>query len=162
MRSIWAAAREKNSTPFIEMSAEQIHQVIYASTAVEPLSMAQLVEIMNVSHTQNLVHELTGLLLYAHERFFHVLEGSEDNLRQVYDSIRFDGRHKNIDELRFEPREGRNFDDWQMSFRTDDFDQVAGNPGSRFLYPDFDITRFEAEENEAFRMLLAFRKIHDF
>lgn len=144
------------------MSTNQIHQVIYASTAVEPLSMAQLCEIMKVSHYRNLAHELTGLLLYAHERFFHVLEGPEVKLREVYNSIRIDDRHKNMDELRFEPRESRNFEDWQMSFRPDDFNRDATNPGSQFLYPDFDIARFEAEENEAFRMLLAFRQIHDF
>ncbi|MGI9284310.1 MAG: BLUF domain-containing protein [Pseudomonadales bacterium] len=91
--------------------------VIYVSTATEPISPPQLYDLLTVARQRNYNLRLTGLLLYAHERFMQVLEGPEPAVREVFGSIQRDGRHKNIDTLRLEAKEGRDFPDWRMGFR---------------------------------------------
>ena len=135
--------------------------VIYVSTATEPLSSSLLRDLLAVARSRNVGLGLTGLLLHAGGRFMQVLEGPESAVREVFESIQRDARHKNIDVLRFEAKEERSFPDWQMGFRDFTATTEATPAISRFLEPDFDTSVFRDDANEAYRMLLAFRKAHD-
>lgn len=135
--------------------------VIYVSTATEPLSSMQLQELLAVSRQRNDELRLTGLLLYAHERFMQVLEGPESAVRDVFGSIRRDSRHKNIDTLRLENKDARHFPDWRMGFRSFTISIETLPAISRFMEPTFDTSVFQDDSNEAYRMLLAFREAHD-
>lgn len=138
-----------------------ICHVIYVSTATEPLSVEQLLELLDVARRRNERLGLTGLLLYSHGRFMQVLEGPELAVIEVFGSIQKDPRHKNIDTLRFECKQGRNFPDWRMGFRNHT-DAIETLPFvSRFLDPDFDTSQFDDDANDAYRALLAFRNAHD-
>ena len=134
-----------------------IFHVIYVSTATEPLSSGQLRELLIAARQRNSNLGLTGLLLYAHGKFIQVLEGSESAVREVFTSIQRDKRHKNIDTLRFENKETRNFPDWRMGYRNFTVDLETLPTVSRFLEPDFDTSVLHDDSSEAYRMLLAFR-----
>ena len=135
--------------------------VIFVSTATEPLPSSQLLDILNVSRQRNHSLGLTGFLLYSHERFIQVLEGPESAVREVFGSIQRDCRHKNIDTLRLENKEGRHFPDWRMGIENVAVSIATLPVISRFLEPDFDTSGFQDDSIEAYRMLLAFRKAHD-
>ena len=138
-----------------------IFHVIYVSTATEPLSSGQLQDLIHVSRQRNSSLGLTGLLLYADKRFMQVLEGPEPAVREVFESIQKDSRHKNIDTLRFEMKDVRHFPDWRMGFRNFTVAKETLPVVSRFLEPDFDTRVFHDNSNEAYRLLLAFRNAHD-
>ena len=134
-----------------------IFHVIYVSTATNQLSSEQLRDLLSFSRHRNNSLGLTGLLLYARNRFMQVLEGPEEAVKEVIDSIRRDCRHKNMDILRYEKKEARNFPDWRMGFRNfiDEMEDLS--VVSRFLEPDFDTTVFKDDSSEAYHLLLAFR-----
>ena len=134
-----------------------IFHAIYVSTATCPLSSEQLRDLLNASRQRNKRLGLTGLLLYARNRFIQVLEGPEEAVKEVIGSIRRDYRHKNMDILRYEKKEARNFPDWRMGFRNfiDEMEDLSAV--SRFLDPDFDTTVFKNDSSEAYHLLLAFR-----
>ena len=137
-----------------------IFQAIYVSTATEPLSSAQLRDLLITARQRNRNAGISGLLLYANRRFIQVLEGPEDAVRDLLKSIQKDYRHKNVDALRLEKKDKRHFPDWQMGFR--DFTTEAETLPivSRFLEPDFDVSVFNDDSNEAYRILLAFRDVN--
>lgn len=135
--------------------------VIYVSTATEPHSSSQLRDLLVVSRQRNDHLNLTGLLLYAHERFMQVLEGPEPAVREVFKSIQRDAMHKNVYTLRFEVKEKRHFPDWRMGFRDLSLATVASPAISRFLEASYDTSVFEDESSEPYRMLLAFRDAND-
>lgn len=135
--------------------------IIYVSTATEQLSSSQLRDLLTDARQRNHGLGLTGLLLYAHERFIQVLEGPEPAVREVFESIQSDIRHKNIDTLRLESKEDRHFPDWRMDFRSLDASDVTLPAISHFLEPDFDASVFHDNLSEPYRVLLAFRAAHD-
>lgn len=135
--------------------------VIYVSTATEPLSQTEFVDMLNAARQRNLSLGLTGLLLYSRERFIQVLEGPESAVTEVYASIQRDSRHKNIDRLRFEAKPERHFSNWSMGFR-DLGETLSDVPGiSRFLEPGFDTSAFKDDSSDAYQMLMVFRDAHD-
>ena len=100
-------------------------------------------------------------MLYHHERFMQVLEGPETGVRKVFASIERDSRHRDIDTLRFEAKERRNFPDWRMRFRNFAVSAESLPFVSNFLDPDFDTRALLDDSSEAWRMLLAFRDAED-
>ena len=137
-----------------------LFHIIFVSTATSMLSELALFELLCTTRARNERRGLTGLLLYSDGRFMEVLEGPESDVREVFESILRDPRHKNVDLLRFEWLEQRHFLDWRMGFRTlhDAVDDIEGF--SRFLEPGFDLSVFQNSSIEAYRMLLAFRDDH--
>ncbi|MBT8139914.1 MAG: BLUF domain-containing protein, partial [Gammaproteobacteria bacterium] len=118
----------------------------------------------------------------ADGRFMQVLEGKEQSVREVYDSILADSRHTDIRTLRLQEKEKRHFPDWTMAFGNlvdlgataapvdsgsaasgsssgRRSDSVALNtPGiSRFLEPGFDSPTLREESSDVYKLLRAFR-----
>jgi hypothetical protein len=156
----------KNATALITGSIfnepMSLFQLIYVSTATEPLSHSQLRVFLLSSAKRNQLSQLTGLLLYADERFIQVLEGPEAGLKAIHSSIVNDPLHKNIDTLRFEVKQDRNFYNWRMAIQGFQPDNETSPYLPDFLTPNFDSSPFEDSLNETFRMLLAFQHIHNF
>ena len=122
------------------------------------MSDEALAELLHESRTRNLRNRITGLLLYKNAHFMQVLEGDEANVMKIFASIERDPRHKNIDVLRAEYIQYRDFPDWSMGFRNVDQLDPATLPGfTRFLEQDFTAEYFSEDTVEAHRMLLAFK-----
>ena len=87
-----------------------------------------------------------------------VLEGSRDTVAEVYERIRRDPRHHQLDLLFEGPIDEREFDDWSMAFVDLDRVDAAKLPGfSDFMISDEEPRRFLAELSHAKRFLLLFR-----
>ena len=123
------------------------------------MSDEALAELLEQSRERNLRNRITGLLLYKNGHFMQVLEGEESRVMEIFASIERDPRHKNIDVLREEYIQHRDFPDWSMGFRNVDRLDPATMPGyTPFLDKEFTAAYFNEDNVEAHRMLLAFKE----
>ena len=93
-----------------------MYHLVYLSHATRPLAHEDVLTLLRVSRDNNARAELTGVLLYAHERFFQVLEGSRTAVKATAARIARDPRHSRMQVLLEEPIADRTFVQWAMGF----------------------------------------------
>lgn len=96
---------------------EPIFSVLYASSAVELFSEAELLELLRVSRRNNSRDSVTGILLYHDGNFMQVLEGPENSVGNVLTRVGRDPRHRGMLTLLTQQLSVRDFPDWSMGFR---------------------------------------------
>ena len=94
-----------------------IFQLVYQSTAARHLSAEDLLQILEKSRANNDRLQITGMLLYHGGQFLQMLEGEESVVRERYDIIARDERHKWVAIVMTGPNAARDFPDWTMGFR---------------------------------------------
>ena len=123
------------------------------------MSSQDLVSLLHQSRVRNERNRITGMLLYRNGHFMQVLEGEEANVMKIFADIERDHRHKNVDVLREEYIQYRDFPDWTMGFQNIDELDPSTVPGfTRFLEHDFRSEYFSRNSVEAHAMLLAFKE----
>ena len=92
------------------------HELIYTSRACNKMSPKDLEALLIQSREKNLKINITGLLVYGNQEFVQLLEGSKDDIFDLYHTILNDERHTNV-VLRWNGIvEQRSFKDWSMAF----------------------------------------------
>lgn len=135
-----------------------LFHLIYVSTAVDDLDDDGLVSLLTSSRRNNVRDHITGMLLYRGGHFMQVIEGEYLNVMSLFDRVRQDARHRNVDILRADHIEVRDFPDWTMGFEClDEFDPAALSGFTHFLEHDFRSDFFTGDEDTAHAMLAAFR-----
>lgn len=94
--------------------ADGVSVLAYRSRAVAPPSEYDLAELLRCAQERNHIERLTGLLIYDQGYFFQWLEGPEPALNRVWNSIRRDARHRDIEILREQVLPERFFGAWDM------------------------------------------------
>jgi len=92
--------------------------LVYISTANRHLIDDELLELMASCHRNNKARNVTGMLLYnGMNIFIQALEGDQEVVESLFDTIKQDRRHHDV--LCLEKREiqHRDFPDWSMGFR---------------------------------------------
>jgi hypothetical protein len=92
----------------------RLANLIYRSQATRSFESGGFDEIMDVAVARNAREGLTGTLVYDQGRFMQWLEGPQEALDRVLDSIRADSRHTGLEVLRARPIRERAFSDWRM------------------------------------------------
>lgn len=85
-----------------------------------------LIFLLNQSRSWNEEHGLTGMLLYlegrflgkVEGRFMQVLEGTEWEVKQIFEKIKQDPRHHSLIILKQASTKYRNFETWSMGFKS--------------------------------------------
>ncbi len=85
-----------------------------------------LLFLLNQSRNWNQEHGLTGMLLYLEGkflskvdgRFMQVLEGTENDVKEIFEKIQQDPRHHSLIILKQSSTEDRNFGTWSMGFKS--------------------------------------------
>ena len=90
---------------------------VYVSSAVSPWSPDDLVALLEQSRAKNTALGVTDLLLHRDGTFMQVLEGEEDVVRPLYDTIAHDPRHVDVVNVWVSLAPVRRFPDWSMGFR---------------------------------------------
>lgn len=90
-------------------------QLVYISTAREPISDAMLSSILAASRENNARRGVTGLLVAGRTRFLQALEGPEEAVLDLYRHIRNDARHRALVLLTGRAIEQRAFGEWSMA-----------------------------------------------
>lgn len=132
-----------------------MYHLVYTSHAAKPLSEADLIALLKESRLFNREHGITGMLLYIQGKFIQVLEGSKDEVIQIFDRIATDPRHIRVAVISEGDSPNRIFKDWSMGFRR--LTKEEANELSGFK----DIDAFFAKKNiqEKSSLLLIFLKL---
>lgn len=93
---------------------EKLVGMAYCSRAVN-FSFEEMEEILQVSRRNNAKAAMTGALIYDNTTYLQWLEGEEANLRDLFQRISQDSRHRDIRLLTVHRLEGRWFPDWDMA-----------------------------------------------
>ena len=109
---------------------QQIYQIVYVSSAAEPIDDLELDELVATSEERNHCRNITGLLLHKNGRFMQFLEGPKDNVVELYESICRDTRHEGITVLRRRHIPHRQFPNWSM--RLADAGEIERRSGAIF------------------------------
>ncbi len=126
------------------------------SRAATEIATAELDEILRIARERNGKKNITGMLLYHEGSFIQVLEGVQNAVESLYETICLDKRHEHANVvLRTEVAE-RAFDQWAMGYkRTNDLDDIPQG-FHHFLQKGY--TKQKDSDNEAARKaLLSFR-----
>jgi FAD-dependent sensor of blue light len=132
-----------------------MHQVVYASAAVEAFSEAELSELLSRARMKNERLGVTGMLLYHEGSFLQVVEGREEVLEALFRTISKDQRHHRIVSLLRRPVQERQFGNWKMGFAS-----AKNLPNHLPGFSDYLRLRGDPTEagNAAARLLAAFRE----
>ncbi|GAB4547959.1 MAG: BLUF domain-containing protein [Anaerolineales bacterium] len=132
--------------------------LIYVSAAKKLLSDDELLDILRVSRKNNAQNEISGMLLYKGGNFMQVLEGPEEKVLQLYETIRKDARHKDARIISKEAIKSRQFEGWEMAFHNLDNPAVKNEPGfSEFLEDELTAEIYSRNPLRAYILLLTFR-----
>jgi hypothetical protein len=100
--------------------------LIYISKAESLMPNDDLHLLLNQSRDWNQEHALTGMLLYlegkflskVEGRFMQVLEGSERDVKEIFENIKRDPRHHSLIVLKQSSTNDRSFGTWTMGFKS--------------------------------------------
>lgn len=97
-----------------------IYRVIYVSNAKRGMGESEVAKILESSRRHNAAGGVTGLLVFHENRFFQVLEGEREVVRNIYKRIHKDQRHTAVRLVSEEMAEARAFPKWQMGYARPD------------------------------------------
>ena len=97
----------------------ELYNLAYISKSALGENQEEIEEVKRIlasAHRNNPDKGITGALLYSGGWFCQVVEGTEDALDELFETIQMDPRHKQVTVLHFEPIESRSFDEWAMAY----------------------------------------------
>lgn len=135
-------------------------ELIYTSAAVRDYSDEELADILKKSVQNNQRHDITGLLLYSKATFMQAIEGETDKIDALFEIIKSDPRHRDIEEhLRTQIRE-RAFSKWHMGYRAIGKEDVVSLPNFAPFFEDgFDPAMLTAKPGVCLEIMQAFAKL---
>lgn len=99
---------------------QDLYRITYISKNTIPndkVSIREQVDSILKSATKNNPElGITGALLYSGGHFCQVIEGEEDNLEELFETIQMDDRHGEITVLSYEAVDSRAFSEWAMAY----------------------------------------------
>lgn len=107
-------------------------RVIYCSTVTSVLEKDSFIDMVRRSAANNRELNLTGILLFDGRYFFQVLEGDQQDVRNILAKISQDERHKDIHSLSSKPIAARLFPKWSMELIDASNSFFAETYGDRF------------------------------
>jgi|APGre2960657505_1045072.scaffolds.fasta_scaffold83721_1 hypothetical protein len=96
------------------MQKTDLIELQYLSEAKTSVNVWALTAIVDVSVVSNKLHEITGVLFFEQGYFGQILEGPRDAVEELWDRIKNDSRHHNIELLGITEIEERRFPKWSM------------------------------------------------
>jgi hypothetical protein len=134
--------------------------LIYASSAVKPLTEEDLLELLIKARSNNNKLGVTGMLLYKSGNFLQVLEGEESVVQPLFDKIAEDTRHHQVTLIAKRPVSERHFAGWSMAFSNLNVINPEEVPGySAFLNEPFTPNHFNSAPSLAHNFLEHFQEV---
>lgn len=92
------------------------YQLVYSSSPAKKMMQSHLYIILRNARLKNKRSNITGLLVFTDGIFLQVLEGEENIVKTIFETIQSDTRHQDITIL-FEGYVGdRAFPNWEMAY----------------------------------------------
>ncbi|WP_323785948.1 BLUF domain-containing protein [Thalassovita sp.] len=92
-------------------------QLLYSSKPLFNAGSRQDEEILRAALQHNIDQDITGFLLRDVSTFYQVLEGPEKSILGLFETIKRDSRHKDVQREGFWEIERRSFGHWAMGYR---------------------------------------------
>lgn len=92
------------------------YRLIYASSARRRLAAPELEDILDVARRNNAREDISGMLLYRDGNFIQLLEGAEDAVLKLFETIKADARHGGIVVLDQRAVDARAVAEWSMGY----------------------------------------------
>ena len=123
-----------------------------------------LSSLLEYAREWNQEHHVTGMLLYIQGkfvdqnegRFIQVLEGQEEEVRNLFNNIRRDSRHRQVTLLQEVNVKNKNFKTWTMGFERMTIDHYTSLQGSFDLNNRFLTIKPNSHFNSALPFLQSF------
>ncbi len=96
---------------------DNLHQIIYISTAEPILTEDALLKLLSESQKRNAARDITGLLLHSDGNIIQIIEGPEDATKELYQKISHDRRHRGVTLISGKSIEARDFPHYKMGFK---------------------------------------------
>ena len=141
----------------------EIYYLIYLSVAANKFGLdeKELDELLDSCRATNEKLGITGALLYIDGDFIQMIEGDEENVKELYLKIVRDSRHSSILKLTEGWREKRLFSEWRMGFKKmskADFDTPNGYIDIRDALTDQ--SEMSDPNHPAIKLMSSFYEIH--
>lgn len=136
-----------------------LFHLVYVSSAANPFSQEELVDLLAKARENNAKLGITGLLLYKDGNFMQVLEGEMTAVRELYEKISRDPRHDGTIVLLEDQIASRQFSDWSMGFRNLADEKIQNLPGySQFMNKALVADHFRHDPTGCLALLNIFRE----
>ena len=97
-------------------------QIVYISRASIPVASnaaevgPEVSKILRKSRINNRAKNIVGALYFGNGYFFQCLEGDESTLMALYETLKKDPRHTDLQIISMTPISTRSFDEWEMKY----------------------------------------------
>jgi hypothetical protein len=91
-------------------------RLIYVSEPVGSVNKDSLEAIHNTARLANSLRDLTGMLVFDHQHYLQVIEGTRESVSQLLCNIMADKRHTRVVVISFQEISRRLFPEWSMEF----------------------------------------------
>jgi len=108
-----------------------IYQIVYSSLASEKMPKSKLYQILRHARLENGKRNVTGILVFADNMFFQVLEGEEDVVRSLMQKITPDKRHRDVKIIFEGLLAAPAFPSWEMAYVSTNAKEMAAWAGLR-------------------------------
>lgn len=136
------------------MADEAIRQLLYFSKSTRHMSEEDLSDILRISRVENRKRGITGLLIFVGWYFIQCLEGTRDDIGQLLENIRNDGRNHEVTVLIDRPVDKRAFPEWNMGFRPVAETKLLQEAGFLNVTTGKDLENILKDEDEAIFVLM--------
>lgn len=89
---------------------------IYRSTANPAIKQSQICDLLEQAKDFNRANDITGCLLFYNHEFVQYIEGDEFIVTDLFEKIKMDRRHTDVDLLYSGNINGREFENWSMAY----------------------------------------------
>ena len=93
-----------------------LERLLYRSKATNTLGSLHLFNMLSEARAKNAMLGITGHLLYTEEVFVQCIEGPPASIEHLWQSLKRDERHYEIELISRGPLAERRFADWSMAF----------------------------------------------
>lgn len=93
-----------------------IYQIVYRSVATQDFWPEDLFALVETARRKNALRSVTGMLLFHEGIFLQLLEGPKRETEGVFEFVKRDPRHKEVEVLLAAGAPERQFPEWTMGF----------------------------------------------
>lgn len=103
--------------------------IVYRSIASPAFDKAKIKEMIERARRFNKKNHITGCLLFYNGEFVQYLEGKQVTILRLFDKIKIDDRHHDVELISHSHIKGREFEKWDMAYE----DFLGENDELQFL-----------------------------
>lgn len=129
------------------LNADQNFELSYRSKAAFYIGEAEVKRIEATSDSKNKDVQITGCLIHFEDHFFQLLEGPKQEVLRLYEKIKDDSRHSEVEVLWKGARKDRLFEHWGLILISDRIKE--SNTAARDLGIDMKTMMLEGKKSKA-------------